>query len=376
MYICIGIDVHARKLTAFSTPLEEGSEESAEFCEAFNRDFRLMSGERKDMLRLAGYLEGTEHSILIESGTKTHEVFWTLTDAGCTVVVANARDLFRISKSVKKTDFHDCEELAHYMRRYLMGEREFSACLIVDQAWMNRRQMCRIYSLCSDSLSDLRRRIRSYMLLRSISSEGMPRDIASGMGLRMLEEVADEPLRMLIRRARFEVSEIRAVHRSIEEEFEGVEEYEIIKSVPGFGVVTSSYLCSMIVDVGRFSSGSELAAYFGIVPKQRESADHAKHCGITHRGDERARSLLVQATLSHITHDKGRESLVSRMYDRLRSRGMPSKKALTACACKMAKILYVLLRDGKRYEPRGPERPGAASPRRIEHDQTRLSLCL
>ena len=58
-----------------------------------------------------------------------------MADLDLTVMVAHATDLFRITKSVKKTDQHDCFELAHYMRRRLLGECEFSECLIVDKKW-------------------------------------------------------------------------------------------------------------------------------------------------------------------------------------------------------------------------------------------------
>ena len=155
MLICIGMDVHAKKLACYSIPFDEGDAEAEEFCTEFNREFKIMSGEKKDMIRLSKWLKDVDHSILIESGSKTHEVFWTLTDNGCTVVVANAHDLFRITMSVKKTDFHDCMELASYMRRRMLGENEFSVCLMVDSVWMNRRQMCRLYAASSSDISNL-----------------------------------------------------------------------------------------------------------------------------------------------------------------------------------------------------------------------------
>lgn len=350
MFVCIGLDVHAKMITSFATPLDAMDAECAEFCREFTAEFKKTAADRASLERMASWLDGVDHSILIENSTKTHEVFWTLVDAGCTVVVAKASDLFRITKSVKKTDRHDCEELAHYMRRRMMGEEEFSQCLMVDSVWMNRRQLCRIYAQTSSDLSDLRRRIRSFMLLRGITVGAAVRDIVGKKSLDALEMNAESSLRFLIDDARFKNKRLREVKSAIEKEFENVELYKLISSVPGFGTVTSSYLAAMVVDIKRFGTADEFSAYFGIVPKQRESADHAKKCGITRRGDAVARKMLIEGTFHHISMDRDRESSVSRMYDRLISRGFPHKKALTACGNKMARILFAMLSSGERYK--------------------------
>lgn len=128
MSICIGFDVHAKKITAYGVTLDGYVKEGIDFCKEFNREFKSFSTEMSDLERVGRWLEGVDHSILMENSTKTHKVFWILVEAGCTVVVANAMDLFRITKSVKKTDHHNSEELAHFMRRRLMGENKFAQC--------------------------------------------------------------------------------------------------------------------------------------------------------------------------------------------------------------------------------------------------------
>jgi len=350
MYVCIGLDVHAKLITGYAVPLSIEDEEEKEFCAEFNREFKKIPAEKSDLLRMASWLKDVEHSILIENSTKTHEVFWTLVDAGCTVVVANARDLYRITKSVKKTDYHDSKELASYMRRRVMGEDEFAVCLMVDDVWMNRRQICRIYAQSSFELSDMRRRIRSYMLLRGIKLPRMDQDITAEYNLKELESTADTATNFLIGKARTLVKEEKAVIKEIGKEFADDRTYKIIKSIPGFGVVTSAYLTSVIIDIDRFESPNAFAAYFGIVPKQRESSDRSVRCGSTHRGDEIARQMLATATHLHISKDTDRVSSVSRMYDKLKKRGLPHKKALIACANKMAHIIYALLKKEEAYQ--------------------------
>jgi len=76
--------------------------------------------------------------------------------------------------------------------------------------------------------------------------------------------------------------------------FAGVKMYDLIWSIPGFGRISAAYLTSMIMDIGRFPSRNSFTAYFGIVPKMRESANTTQNCATTHRGDEEVRRLLMQ----------------------------------------------------------------------------------
>ncbi len=343
MCLAIGIDVHSKKLTSFAVPQDEENIEESEFCLEFNKEFKSTPADRTILTRMAAWLNGREHLILIENSTKTHEVFWILTDLGCIVVVANASDPYRITMSVKKTDHHDCRELAHYARRYLDGEREFATCLVVTAEQLNRRQLCRIYAQTSSDLSDLRRRMRSYMLARGIAVSIPERDIISEASLRELETTKDSSMSLLIDEARRQRERIRRIQSEILKEFKDDELFQLICSIPGFGIVTASYLSAMIVDISRFTSAGAFAAYYGVVPKQRESADHSVRCGITRRGDGIAREMLVGGTFHHISLDADRESDVSRFYDRLRARGFPHKKALMACANKMARKMYAIL---------------------------------
>ena len=347
--IAIGMDVHSSKTTAYAVPLEESDLETCAICEDFNRSFKNFYSDRPGYAKVASFLEGREHCILIENSTKSHEVFWMMVDLDLTVLVAHATDLFRITKSVKKTDQHDCYELAHYMRRRLLGECEFSECLIVDRKWMNRRQLCRIYAWESEMLSDTRRQIKSSMLLRGIKLDHVSRDVISVSNLKTLELIADDVLSLLITRARDSKTRIVACERSIRKEFADDEMFRLLYTIPGFGLITTAYLVSLIVDIDRFKDAKAFAAYFGIVPKQRESGGSSPRCPITRRGDEIGRKMLLQSTFCHLQNDPDRLSPVSQMYDRLVARGFPHKKALTAAGNKMAKMVFTILKTKEPY---------------------------
>ena len=348
--LAIGMDVHSSRTTAYAVPLEESDLNMCAIAEDFNKSFRNFNSDRPGYAKVASFLEGIEHCILIENSTKSHEVFWIMSDLDLTVVVAHATDLFRITKSVKKTDQHDCYELAHYVRRRMLGEFEFAECLMVDRKWMDRRQLCRIYAWESEMLSDTRRQIKSYMLLRGIKIENMTRDITSVSSLRALDSIADDTLSLLLTRARDFKERIHACEKAIRKEFADDEMFALLFTVPGFGLITTAYIVSMVVDIDRFRNDKAFAAYFGIVPAQRESANSAPRCPITRRGDETARKMLLQSTFVHIKTDKDKLSPITQMYDRLVNRGVPHKKALTAAGNKMAKMVFAILKNREPYK--------------------------
>ena len=93
--LAIGMDVHSSKTTAYAVPLEESDLEMRVIAEDFNRSFKNFYSDRPGYAKVASFLEGIEHCILIENSTKSHEVFWMMTDLDLTVVVAHATDLFR-----------------------------------------------------------------------------------------------------------------------------------------------------------------------------------------------------------------------------------------------------------------------------------------
>ena len=124
MRVAIGMDLH--KATAVCYAVFAGNGEAGdrenEFLDDFNRNYRKQASTPENMAKIAKAVSKHDAYVLIENSTKTFEAYWVLTYLGVHVVVAQAQDLYRITKSVKKTDKNDSMELAAYMRRYLHDE--------------------------------------------------------------------------------------------------------------------------------------------------------------------------------------------------------------------------------------------------------------
>ena len=347
--IAVGMDLHAKTAVCHAVYAGEGkpTEEQKAFLDAFNKEHATQGSEPEDMYGIAHALEGHEVHVLIENSTKTFDVYWTLTNLGCHVTVAQARDLFRITKSVKKTDRNDSMELAAYMRRRLHGEDEFSECVMPSKEWMIRREVCRTLFYEKEHLANLKRRVRSHLLLHGIKLSRDYSDIFSKKAMDELEATGDICLRIM-------VSEARAVKRRTDQEVKVIEQlfadleiYQLLYSIPGFGRVSAAYMAAMMMDITRFRRCNQFTASFGVVPKMRESAETHHNCSTTHRGDAQARRLLKQAVFVHVNNVE--DSIVTEMYHRLKGRGKAHNEVLVACSRKLLTVVWAVLRDRLPY---------------------------
>ena len=349
MRVAIGMDLHKRTAVCFAVYAGEGqpSLKEQETLEKFNKEHRSQQSEPEDMRDIALALKGHEIHVLIENSTKTFDTYWVLTNLGCHVTVAQARDLYRITKSVKKNDNNDSMELAFYMRRRLHGEDEFAECIMPSHEWMMRREVCRTVFKEKSHLADLKRRTRSHLLLHGIKLSREYGDIFSPKAMEEMRRKNDVCLRIFVSEAETIKKRVALEVKTMELMFADVRIYELLLTIPGFGKVTAAYLASMIMDINRFRTANQFTASFGVVPKERSSADSSPHCATTHRGDDEARRLLKQATWVHIM--KVPDSVVTQMFNRLRNNGKAHNEALIACARKLLTVVRSVLISGRPY---------------------------
>ena len=349
MRVAIGMDLHKATAVCYAVFAGNGeaSDRENEFLEDFNRNYRKQASTPENMAKIARAVSRHDAYVLIENSTKTFEVYWVLTNLGVHVVVAQAQDLYRITKSVKKTDKNDSMELAAYLRRYLHGEREFAVCVMPPKEWMMKREICRTIFKEKAHLGDLKRRMRAHLLLHGIELSRDYPDIFSKRAVHELSGIKDPVVMMMLDEARTikqrNVEEVKLMKHL----FEGNRMYELIQTIPGFGFVTAAYMTSMIMDLDRFRDRRSFTAYFGVVPKVRESDETSHRCGTTHRGDEEIRRLVMQAAFVHV--NSVQDSVVKRMWDRLTGRGKAFREVQCACARKLLTMVWSVIKNDRPY---------------------------
>jgi hypothetical protein len=98
-------------------------------------------------------------------------------------------------------------------------------------------------------------------------------------------------------------------------------------------------------DMRRFPNAKKAACYAGIVPPTWESGEQKLHGRITKKGSVQLRHALVETANICVRYD----SPIKQTYTRLRRRiGM--QKAITACARKLATIIWSMIVNEKNYE--------------------------
>ena len=68
----------------------------------------------------------------------------------------------------------------------------------------------------------------------------------------------------------------------------------LLTTTPGIGPLSAIEILVELQDITRFKTADELAAYLGLTPSQYSSGEHIRMGHITHAGNSRARTTLVE----------------------------------------------------------------------------------
>ncbi|NIS63180.1 MAG: transposase, partial [Proteobacteria bacterium] len=102
---------------------------------------------------------------------------------------------------------------------------------------------------------------------------------------------------------------------------------EILRSVPGIGLIGAMELLVELQDVSRFRRAEHLAAYVGLTPSQYSSAEKIRMGRITGIGRNCLRATLIEASWTLITKDGAMRD----KYERIKARA-GAKRAIVAIA--------------------------------------------
>jgi transposase len=123
-----------------------------------------------------------------------------------------------------------------------------------------------------------------------------------------------------------------------------------LMEVPGIGVLGATALVAQVNDARALKNGRELAAREGLVPKHSGSGGRERLGHISKRGDPYVRTLFIHGARCVLNHAPRKSDRLSRWATELmRRRGR--NIAAVALANKMARIAWVILARGQRYQP-------------------------
>jgi transposase len=308
------------------------------------QDFRI-GASREEVEAFARTL-GRRDRVVLEATFHTWALHEILARHAGRVVVANPLQVKAIAHAKIKTDKVDAHTLAQLLRADLIP-----AVQMPDADTWRLRQLISHRRLLVKHRTAAKNTIHAQLNRQLIHYPGA--DLFAGPGRRWLRGLElGEPERFLADNALAHLEAVETRIRAVDAELlqiASVEEpVKLLMTIPGIGVTVAIGFVAAIGDVHRFETPAQLAAYFGLVPRVRQSAGRCHHGGITKTGNSTARYLAIEAAQSLA---RASTPLVASYHRVRRKRG--HNVAVTALARKLVVVVWYLLtrREPYRYAP-------------------------
>ncbi len=129
--------------------------------------------------------------------------------------------------------------------------------------------------------------------------------------------------------------------------------------IPGVGVITALSFYTAVDYPERFKKSSDVAAYFGLTPRQYQSGEVNHVTGISKRGDPAVRRALIQAATVLLLHSKQWNTL--KAWGVRLAKRIGFSKARVAVARKLAIIMHRMWINNDRFRSKALHRDEIAT---------------
>ena len=143
---------------------------------------------------------------------------------------------------------------------------------------------------------------------------------------------------------------IACFDKKIEHVFRTSEACQRIAKIKGVGPKTATAVVAVVGDGSEFKNGRHLAAWVGLVPRQFSSGDRKVLMGISKRGNQHLRSLLVHGARAVVRTAPNKTDPNNEWINQLRER-RGFNRATVAVANKNARIIWAVLQPASLTAP-------------------------
>jgi len=331
----IGIDVH--KKSWHVTALIEGAVVVAVTMQPF---YSVLQ-------KLLVQFKGAKIRIAYEAGPGGFNLYDDLTADGIECIVVPPSLLPVESGNRVKTDKRDSRKLAQYLennrlkRVYVLSKQERA-----------HRQFVRTRRQLSNHRTDVMRQIKSLILFHGIALPGIDTGFWSRPFLASLRGVeTDEYLSRSLNRLidlydylTQQVKQMTKEVRKLARTEKYVQRGKLLQTIPGVGLLSAMEILTELQDVSRFATADQIAAYLGLTPSQYSSGQKVRMGRITHTGNHRLRTRMVECSWILIKKDTG----LQKVYEVIKKR-RGGKRAVVAVSRKLIVRIRRIVLDGVTY---------------------------
>jgi len=283
--------------------------------------------------------------VAYEAGPCGFSLYDTLTTDGIEAIVVPPSLIPVESGNKVKTDKRDSRKLTK-----LLESKMLKRVYVLSEEDRADRELVRTRRQLLEHRGDVLRQIKSKLLFHGIkiplsTSRTWTRKYVNWLkGLTLESEQLRIAFDYLIELCEYLTAQLIRISKKVIE-LSKSEKYnrkvQLLRSVPGIGILIAIEMLVELQDVKRFSSADKLAAYIGLTPSEYSTGQYVRQGRITRCGNKRVRTCAVEACWILITRDP----LMRRKYDRLK-RMKGAKRAIIAIARNlMVKIRRILLNN-------------------------------
>lgn len=145
--------------------------------------------------------------------------------------------------------------------------------------------------------------------------------------------------------------QIKLIEKQIEEHIKGYDDlksaHELLNSIPGIGSRTASVLLGEIERLRDYNHSSEVVAYAGLNPKDRESGSSIKgKPRLSKTGNARVRKAIYWPAITALKHNP----IIRRLAERLEKKGLCKMAIIGAAMRKLLQLAFGVLKTGKPFD--------------------------
>jgi transposase len=261
------------------------------------------------------------------------------------VVLAHPKKLRVIAESTRKSDKLDAQVLAEFLALDMVP-----ASYRPTPRQREHRQLVRQRDRIQRRITSVKNRIRRLLADYNADRQGL----FSAEGLAFLRKLglsaADRfTMNQLLEEYDFQRRQLKSAEQQIEAFVATgpVRERELrtlLRTIPGVGFVTTEVILAELADITRFRSQSQVVAYAGLAPGQRESAGKTQELHLEKTGSKLLRSTMVEAAWRLVRHSPRWKGIFEKLKGRIRS-----KKAIVAIARRQLTLVAAILKTGQPY---------------------------
>jgi transposase len=272
-------------------------------------------------------------------------------DIECFVVSPNT--IPKGSNEVVKNNRIDSDKIALHLKAGTI-----TSIRVPEGAYRELRHFVKMQEKYADQRRVSRQRIKSLLLFENLESL-IPEEVRcwSARWLEKLKGIGCSGavrtrLDMLLMDHEYACRQLLLVYRQMKEFIGRHEEIArdtgYLQSIPGIGFITAASILGKIGDPKGLRDENELAGFIGVAPREHSTGEKVKRGGISHLGDQRLRSLMIEAAWVAIRYDTELEQFYHRIMNRNHPQGA-AQKAIVAVARKLTQRIYRVLKDQRNY---------------------------